>query len=803
MKLVVVESPNKVKKISSFLGDGYKVGASVGHIRDLPATGDLGVSFADGHIDPHYIITKKDRAKQLQQLAQGADEVLIATDPDREGEAIGWHIIQILGEKKYTYKRVTFNQITKKAVLAAVNSPGELDMNLVNAQQARRVFDRVVGWVVSPTLRRGLGKKDARSAGRVQSTALRLVVERELAIRQFDVRDYFELEARLSASNPPAFSATLYEWQGKKLEHRLRSSNDAQALADACQPGPWTVKNVDRKESRKFAPPPFTTSTVQQAASVRLKLSPDQCMKALQSLFEAGHITYHRTDSVSLSPEAIETSRTIIGDTYGKEYVPASANKHSSKVANAQEAHEAIRPTHAEKGPKSAAIQDHQAVYELIWQRYIASQMAAGVDDVTVYTVLTASEENVSFRARGVVRLFDGWRKVSEDSTSEKKKDEKESAPLPTLQQGDALKLDELKLNKKSTKPPPRYTQAALIKEMEKQGIGRPSTYASIMKTIMDRKYVNEVKRKLHASDLGIDVCQWLIEHYKGNFIEMAYTSGMEERLDAMSRGELDWHQAITEESELLVSISQKAGLSYNPLSGEQAQRSQPVEGIQCPSCKGAMRLINSSNGEFYGCMDYPKCKGTRPGKEQAEAEKNAPQCPLCEGTMRYRKSKHGAFWGCAAYPKCKGLRDGDGQDKSQKNSGKPSAHAKGKQTTQASNEPSPDCPQCQSAMRLVPEKPGRYQAFWSCTTYPKCKGTQKYQDSSNQQSTQKPKKMSDETQSKDQASSPKANSNTQGTAKSCPDCGSEMFYVPERDGLLAHYSCRYAPDCEGKIEAS
>ncbi len=792
MKLVVVESPNKVKKIRSFLGNDYNVGASFGHIRDLPAKGDLGVDFKDGHIAPHYMVTKKDMASQLQRLAKGADEILIATDPDREGEAIGWHIVQILGADKFTYKRVTFNQITKKAVLDAVANPGELNMDLVNAQQARRVFDRVVGWVVSPTLRRGVGKKEARSAGRVQSTALRLVVERELAIRDFDNKDYFELDAHLLGSKEPAFVATLFEWQGKKLEHRLTSKEEAEALVESCKPGPWSIESVDRKKSNKHAPPPFTTSTAQQAASVKLKLSPDQCMKALQALFEAGHITYHRTDSVSLSPEAIKAARDIIQKNYGDAYVPAKANQHKSKVANAQEAHEAIRPTHPEHGAQNDQVKAHRDVYELIWQRYIASQMAAGVDDVTVYTVKTESNDQVRFRTRGSVCIFDGWRKIGDDSTSEKKNAKDQDAkPLPELVAGETLQLQDLKLNKKTTKPPPRYTQASLIKEMEKRGIGRPSTYASIMKTIIDRTYVFEQKRKLHASDLGIDVCQWLINHYQGNFIEIEYTSAMEERLDAMSRGELNWESAITEESELLVSISQKAGLSYNPLSGEKPQPAKPVEGMHCPTCNGPMRAIKSAHGEFYGCMDYPKCKGTRPGKEQAEAEKNAPACPLCESPMRYRKSAHGAFWGCSQYPKCKGLRNVDGEDKSPSNDTKKSSSKK--KTTKQTVNKDVQCPQCQKPMRLVPEKEGKYKAFWSCTEYPKCKGTRQHEDETKTKAKTKTKSKNN-TQAK---TKPQTNNNV---SPACPECGSEMYRVPAQNGKPEHYTCCHAPDCSGTI---
>ena len=740
MKLVVVESPNKVKKIRSFLGNGYKVGASFGHIRDLPDKGGLGVDFKDGHIDAHYVVTKKDMASQLKRLAQGADEVLIATDPDREGEAIGWHIVQLLGPTSYTYKRVTFNQITKRAVQDAVANPGQLNMDLVNAQQARRVFDRVVGWVVSPTLRKGLANKSARSAGRVQSTALRLVVEREQAIQAFDQKEYYEIEAQLQGHEPPPFTASLFEWQQKKLEHRLQDKQQAQDLADLCKPGPWTLAHIDRKQSKKHAPPPFTTSTAQQAASVTLKYAPEQCMKALQALFEAGHITYHRTDSVSLSPEAITLARTIIAERFGAEYVPEQALQHKSKVANAQEAHEAIRPTHPEHGPQADAIKEYQDLYALIWERYVASQMAAGIDDVTVYQIKTASCAAVLFRARGSVCVFDGWRRIGDTTSEQKSKGKKqEDVVLPALQVGDQLDLKKLSVKKKSTKPPPRYTQASLIKEMEKQGIGRPSTYASIMKTIMMRKYVKELKRKLHATELGMSVCQWLINHYKGNFIEIAYTSSMEERLDAMSRGELDWQACITEESELLVQISQRAGLTYNPLHGEKPIASQPAEGVACPSCKGPMREIKGPHGTFFGCMKYPKCKGTRPGKEEAAQQKDAPSCPQCEAPMRLRKSAHGPFWGCSTFPKCKGTRP------------------------KQDNESQPDAGTAADA-------------------------------------TASPRVISSQEQTSKNDIGSSATSTKNGSSPSCPECGSEMYRVPGRGGAADYYTCRYAPECDGQI---
>jgi DNA topoisomerase-1 len=590
VKLVIVESPNKVRKIKDFLGAGYRVAASFGHVRDLPAKGDLAVAFRDGKVAPTYeMLERASRAvNELSGLAKQAEEVLLATDPDREGEAIAWHISQLLGER--AYRRVVFHAVTKSEVQKAMSAPRPLDARLVNAQQARRVLDRVVGWLVSPTLRR-IGKA-AKSAGRVQSVALRLVAEREREIGKFNNIDYLILAAKLEKpGSPPAFRAKLITWKGTPLNQRLKDPALAEQAIAWCKAQRWEVLCCERRDSSRHAPPPFSTATVQQAASVRLGFNPDVTMKFLQGLFENGHITYHRTDSTALSPEAIAEARQSIAKDFSPEYLPKDAIIHATKSANAQEAHEAIRPTHPEKGAEALGKGDEGKLYKLIWQRFIACQMAAGRDQITTMDVACAPGEwkmpdgsmvpRGVFQAKGKVTLFDGWRKLAgEDATEEAKvqcqsgekpegaaeEDEESSDELPLLQVGDMVDVLDLTAQKRSTKPPSRYTQASLIKKLEKDGIGRPSTYANIMRTIQDRGYVEERKRKLHATELGLSVTDFLVRNFGGNFIELDYTARLEEDLDRISRGEADWEKVVTEASFAVLRLAQRAGLRGNPL---------------------------------------------------------------------------------------------------------------------------------------------------------------------------------------------------------------------------------------------
>ncbi|MFW5858537.1 MAG: type I DNA topoisomerase [Planctomycetota bacterium] len=711
MKLVIVESPNKTRKIGQFLGSDYRVGASFGHVRDLPPSGDLAITFADGRIAPRYQELERSarHVAQLRQLAERAEEVYLATDPDREGEAIAWHVTQVLGDA-HRYRRIVFNAVTRAAVDRALQAPRELDDGLVAAQQARRVLDRVVGWVVSPVLRWGVGRKDARSAGRVQSVALRLVAEREREIAAFSVTEFFTLDARLAhPDTPPPFTARLSEWKGDPLGHRLAERALAESTVTWCRKQEWRVHAVDSREQQRRPPPPFITATVQQAASVRLGLPPDRTMQLLQKLFEDGHITYHRTDSVAIDPEAIERARAFIAANFPPDYLPRSPVIHQGKSANSQEAHEAIRPTTPEGGPRPAALGDAQArsLYELIWQRFIASQMSPGRDHLSTIQVAIAPDGFTHTErgrmpmgiatAKGKMVVFDGWRRLTDDATDEratgkrtgkgkgKAESTEESTPLPALTPGDLLRLDDLQVTKRSTKAPPRYTQASLIKKLEAEGIGRPSTYAAIMKTLLDRGYVTQQKRKLLCTELGLALIDFLVDRFAGNFIEYDYTARMEALLDRIAAGEVAWEASITEAAFAVRDIARRAGLRYDPLSGETAPRREPpqpcAEAGPCPLCQGPMTRREGRYGAFFACMDRG-CVGTRnpdgtPGRKSrallAErtprppsarpapppADPQAPACPLCGGAMALSTDAAGTrAWACLRFPACQGTAE-------------------------------------------------------------------------------------------------------------------------------------------------
>jgi DNA topoisomerase I len=581
MRLVIVESPNKVDKIQGFLDDDCRVAASFGHVRDLPRGGGLAVRFAAGRVEPTYEpLEKSSRAvAQLRRLAAAASEVLLATDPDREGEAIAWHVAALFeAQDRRKCRRVCFHAITASAVRQAMASPRAIDQHLVDAQQARRVLDRVVGWLVSPTLR-SLGPQ-ARSAGRVQSVAARLVCDRERDIQAFIQEDFLVLDAVLERPGAaPRFTARLARWKGEPIGHRLQDAAVAERTVAWCRRQPWQVLSTTRTEQAKPPPPPFTTATVQQAASVRLKQSPEETMRQLQALFEAGHITYHRTDATSLSPEAVAMARAVIAARFDAPYLPPGPVVHGS-AALAQEAHEAIRPTEASRGPDGVAGAG-TALYALIWERFVACQMAAGRDAVSTISVACAPEAWEGgpmgiFEAKGVVVLFDGWRALGADATDEAPRprtraratDEQrtDGVRLPLVARGDQLTLRDLVVVQRTTRPPPRFTQASLIKRLEREGVGRPSTYATILATILDRGYVAERKRLLHGTEVGMGVTDFLTRQYAGNFIDVDFTRRMEEALDQVASGATAWEPLVTRAAEAVLRLAQAAGLRGNPL---------------------------------------------------------------------------------------------------------------------------------------------------------------------------------------------------------------------------------------------
>jgi DNA topoisomerase-1 len=594
VKLVLVESPAKCRKIEGFLGPGWRVLASYGHIRDLPEQ-DLGLDVGDATIRPRWQISAKakDAVARLRQAAQQAEAVYLATDPDREGEAIAWHLSEELGQREY--RRATFQSITKPAVLAAIAAPRPIDARLVDAQVARRTLDRIVGWAVSPTCKKGTGLKEARSAGRVQSVALRLVVERELEIRNFKPETYYVPVATLAVPRkPPKFKAWLVEWKGEPLGKRLQDRLMAEKVVEWCRKQAWKVIRAEKHRATINPPPPFITSTLQQAASVALKLSPQETMKLAQSLYEDGLITYMRTDSTALTPEAIAMARARIQKDFPKDYLPERAPAARAQAANAQEAHEAIRPTSLEAGPDAGGPGPRGELYRLIWERFVASQMAAGIDQRAVVDVACAPDafdhpqrgriHTGIFRARGTTVVFDGWRRLTEDTAVEKPKkgerredddhDDVEEARLPDLAGGEVADLEELGAPEKTTKAPPRFTEASLIKLLEKKGVGRPSTYAAIMAVILNRGYVELKKRKLHATEVGIALARFLMRAYAGNFIESDFTNRVEADLDRIARGELAWEPYVLGAARDLVTLARRAGLWYDPLA---PARSKPA----------------------------------------------------------------------------------------------------------------------------------------------------------------------------------------------------------------------------------
>ena len=597
--LMIVESPNKVQKISGFLGPDFRVSASMGHIRDLPVGGGLAIDFIDGQIIPHYVISqeKRQQVAKLRSLAAGADKIILATDPDREGEAIAWHLREVLGPHRY--ERVTFQAIERNAVLAAIAKPRSLNQNLVDAAQARRVIDRALGWFVSPTCKAGTGDPSAKSAGRVQSVALRLIAEREEAIQAHAAVDYHVLRAHLEApGKSPSFYADLIRLGDEEVGQRMTDSATASAWQNHLRTCPWVVKGKKSDEKIVAPPPAFITSTVQQAASVRLGWAPDRTMKVLQSLFEGGHITYHRTDSPVTSPEGVAAARAIIAASYPT-CLPPQANTHQAS-GSAQEAHEAIRPTHPEGGAQALPSSDEGDLYRLIWERFIASQMAPGRDRRVVLTIL--ADTQVWFEAHGRQQLEAGWRTLSQDATEEPAGDGRERRAttedvlLPHVEVNESLHLTELDIVKKTTKAPPRYTQASLIKKLEAEGIGRPSTYAAILAKILGNGYVEERKRALHCTATGMSLTRFLMRAYAGDFIEIAYTRDIEGSLDAIAAGKASWHSTITTACMTALALAKAVGYAVE------------TDITPCPACGKAMRRINGKRGPFFGCTGYPAC---------------------------------------------------------------------------------------------------------------------------------------------------------------------------------------------------
>jgi DNA topoisomerase-1 len=666
-KLVIVESPAKAKTINRYLGKDYQVRACMGHVRDLPKS-KMGVDIENGFA-PTYVVSpdRKKTIAELKKLAAKADEVYLATDLDREGEAIAWHLAEALKLPPKKIRRVVFNEITKSAIREAFSQPGTINENKVNAQQARRILDRVVGYELSPLLWRGVRR--GLSAGRVQSVAVRLIVDREREIEAFKSEEYWELEARLAPREAPAEGPSEFTAKYKRLiaeesappreeepAGRLPNESAATSLVEEIKTAPYVITRLDQKERAAAAAPPFNTSTLQQQASIQLHFSTRKTMVLAQQLYEGvdigdegavGLITYMRTDSFSVSEQAIRDCRDYIGSSFPKEYLPEAPLRYRSGK-DAQGAHEAVRPTAVEYTPervKPHLERDQFRLYEMIWNRFVASQMAPARIAVTEVEVTAG---RAVFGVQGKRLLFDGQYRISGFDT-------KNEVILPALSEGETLDLLELLPSQHFTKPPPRFSEASLVRTLEKLGIGRPSTYAPIISTIQQRKYVLLEKRQFHATELAKVVTDQLVQYFS-DIMDVKFTSQMEDRLDEVEEERADWVQALRE--------------FYGPFSAdmkkarEQMKRPEPeMTEHKCEKCGEPMLKRWSPNGYFLGCSAYPKCRSTVPLDDEGkpaprpEPEQTDEKCEKCGSPMVIRTGRFGRFIACSNYPKCRTSR--------------------------------------------------------------------------------------------------------------------------------------------------
>jgi DNA topoisomerase-1 len=718
--LVIVESPAKAKTLGKYLGRDFQVKASVGHVVDLPKS-KLGVDIKkDFTPDFHVIQAKKKVIDELKKAAKGKEHIYLASDPDREGEAIAWHIASQVAKNHRRVHRVLINEITKKAVQEAIANPQALDRNKFDAQIARRVLDRLVGYQISPLLwkkvRRGL------SAGRVQSVAVRLVCEREREIRAFETIEYWSLTAQLEGRLPPAFKARLFQWQGQKVDNKkFRLENEAyvQGIVQSLDGALWIIGNVEKKERRRYPTPPFVTSKLQQEAARKLGFQPKRTMQLAQHLYEGvelgsegavGLITYMRTDSTRISADALAAVRQHIQARYGKNYVPGKPNTFRSKKG-AQDAHEAIRPTSLDYAPERVRRymrRDLFQLYSLIWDRFVASQMVPAVYDQTVFEIPV---REAVFRASGQQIKFDGFMKVYIEGRDERAAQtngdeeaddavEDTDGMLPDLQTGDALNLLSLEPRQHFTQPPPRYTQASLIKELDEKGIGRPSTYAAIISNILDREYVAQNEsRALAPTDLGFLVNDLLIESFP-DILNVEFTAGMEDELDKIEDGKEKWTKAMKRFYTPFSRDLKKAEKEMRDV-----KRQEVPTDIDCDKCGAKMVIKWGRNGEFLACPQYPECKNTKnfkraeKGEIQIVADEEVNEtCELCGRPMLLRWGKFGKFLGCSGYPECKNI-----------------------QPLEKPVDLGIKCPECKEGN--IKERKSRWgKIFYGCDRYPECK---------------------------------------------------------------------------------
>ena len=647
-KLVIVESPTKVKSIKKYLGPGYEVMASMGHIRDLPKS-KLGVD-VEHNFKLQYINMpdKKDVIKKLQEAAKESDGVILATDPDREGEAISWHFAHILALDLNDENRVSFNEITQSGVKKGISNPHKIDLDLVDAQQARRVVDRIVGYKLSPFLWKKV--KSGLSAGRVQTVALRLIVEREREIEKFNSEEYWTIDAKLLSSRK-TFEAKLYGTaDGKKIDE-IKNEEAANKIVENLKDCEYVVSSIKKGTRNKQPAPPFITSTLQQEASRKLGFTGQRTMKVAQQLYEGvdiegigatGLITYMRTDSLRISEEARAAANGYITKTFGEDYLPAKPRYFKTK-SGAQDAHEAIRPTVIDLEPdkiKASLTSEQYKLYKLIWSRFIASLMQVCIQNTCAVDIKAG---DYLFKVSGYSVKFDGFTVLYVEGRDD---DAQDAAALPAMNEGDVLKLKELMPNQHFTQPPARYTEPTLIKALDENGIGRPSTYAPIISNILQRNYIEREKKSLKPTQLGTVISDLIVEYFK-KIVDVKFTAGLEKKLDKIGAGELDWISTISDFYDDFDALYKKAEAS---LDGKRVKVPDVETDVICEKCGRKMVLKNGRFGKFLACPGYPECKNTKPAPEN---EVNQP-CPKCGAPLIKRISKKGKkFYGCSNYPNC------------------------------------------------------------------------------------------------------------------------------------------------------
>ena len=720
--LIIVESPSKAKTITKYLGKDYSVMASVGHLKDLPKS-RLGIDVENGFVPEYTVIKGKQKfLDDIRKAARTADRVYLAPDPDREGEAIAWHVAEelkeICGDSGKIF-RVMFNEITERAIKKALEHPGKVDQNKVDAQQARRILDRVVGYKISPLLwekvRRGL------SAGRVQSVAVRLVCEREKEREAFVAEEFWSITAKLEGKNPPPFEARLVQVEGQDI--KITNGKKSEDLIHQIRSRPFIVKQIEKKDKNRFPLPPFITSRLQQDAARKLRFSPKRTMMLAQQLYEGteigdeglvGLITYMRTDSTRVAQEALDEARGFIQDQFGSDYLPGKVNVYKSKKG-AQDAHEAVRPTSVNRTPeklKSLLGKDHYNLYKLIWDRFVASQMTPARLEMTRADIAAG---DALFRANGQVVKFPGftrlYRESQEDRRAEKRDKPKGSdgksiktdvfqedteKQLPPMAVGEVLQFHGLDPKQHFTQPPARFTEAFLIKDLEEKGIGRPSTYHSILSTIQDRGYVEKVEGRLKPSDLGVVVNELLVEHFP-DILNVQFTARMETDLDEIEEGEKPWVETVRYFYEPFAKDLAKAQKEMRDVKREEI----PTD-VVCEKCQRNMVIKWGRNGRFLACPGYPDCKNTSEfveenGKIRAVAleQVTGEVCPKCDRPMIVKRGRFGRFMACSGYPECKSTR----------------AVGTGVKC------PEPDC-----GGNLVEKRTRGGKNFYACSRYPKCK---------------------------------------------------------------------------------